>query len=130
MLRNFFTICLFLFATAVVAQKPQLTISPDQIELIITERTTDSQLKKIQKQLKDEAQVDFQYRDIIVNSKKLLSKITIEVRAGDSVSGSGTLMLSNLYEVGFILNRNADSTKIADNRLIIGNLREKEIKLD
>lgn len=130
MLRNFFTICLFLFATAVVAQKPQLTISPDQIELIITERTTDSQLKKIQKQLKDEAQVNFQYRDIIVNSKKLLSKITIEVKAGDSVSGSGTLMLSNLYEVGFILNRNADSTKIADNRLIIGNLREKEIKLD
>lgn len=130
MLRTLIITCFLFSASLAFAQKPSLSITSEKVELILTEKTSETQLKKIQKQLKDEVNIDFAYSDLIVNSKKQLSKISIKVNLADKIKGEGTLLISNLYEVGFILTLPDAQTKTADNPLIIGNLYEKEIKLD
>ena len=59
--------CINISATA---KEKQLSISKEKVELIITEKTTEVQLKKFKKTLKEEANIDFNFKDIIVDSKK------------------------------------------------------------
>ncbi|MDX9882688.1 MAG: hypothetical protein RBS73_11540 [Prolixibacteraceae bacterium] len=122
-----FLICLTLELSA---QRKQLFISKEKVELTITEKNTETQLKKFQKTLKEEANIDFNFKDIIYNSKKEISKITIEINSNDGISGSGTLMTSNIYNVGFIRDYSSTGNPSSQAPLIIGNISEKEIKLD
>ena len=104
-------------------------MSKEKVELVVTEKTTENQLKKIQKRLKDEANIDFSYKDIVFNSKKQISRITIEVDSNDGVKEAGILMVSAIYDVGFVRNYLSDGNS-SEAPLIIGNIREKEIKLN
>ena len=115
---------------SVPAKDKQLTISKERVELIITETTTEAQLKKFQKTLKEEANIDFSFKDIIYNSKKQISKITIEVDSNDGIKSIGILMISNIHNVGFIRNYQYKSGSSSEEPLIIGNIGEKEIKLN
>ena len=114
---------------SVSAKDKQLTVSKERVELIITETTTESQLKKFAKTLKDEANIDFIFKDIIYNSKKQISKITIEVNSNDGVKNSGTLMVSTIYNVGFVRNYSPKTGSSQEEPLIIGNISEKELRL-
>lgn len=106
----------------------QLSISKEKVELLITETTTEAQLKKFKKTLKEEINIDFDYKDIVFNSKNQIRKITIEVDCNDGVKDSGTLMISNIYNVGFV--RNYDLKSESSEKLLhIGNITEKDIKL-
>ncbi len=120
-------ICSFI---SISAKDKQLTISKEKVELIITETTTEAQLKKFQKTLKDEANIDFSFKDIIYNSKKQISKITINVDSNDGMKNTGTLMISTIYNVGFIRNYLSKSDSSSEEPLMIGNISEKEMKLN
>lgn len=122
-------ILLGVFTFSIAAGKDkQLSISKEKVELLITETTSEAQLKKFKKILKEEVNIDFDYKDIVFNSKNQIRKITIEVDSNDGVKDSGTLMISNIYNVGFI--RNYDFKNGQDKRpLHIGNISEMDIKL-
>jgi len=111
------------------AKEKQLIITDERVELVITEKTTESLLKKFAKTLKEEANIDFTFKDVVVNSKGNLSKITIEVDSNDGAKNSATLLISIIYEVGFIRDYQAGKETSIDRQLLIGNLREKEINL-
>lgn len=111
-----------------VGKDKQLYISKEKVELLITETTTEAQLRKFKKTLKEEINIDFDYKDIVFNSKNQIRKITIEVDCNDGVKESGTLMISNIYNVGFV--RNYDLKSEPEKKLLhIGNITEKDIKL-
>ncbi len=112
------------------AKEKQLTITNERVELIITEKTTIPQLKKFKKILKEKANIDFSFKDIIVDSRNHIRKITIGVDSNDGIKSTGTLMISNIYNVGFVRNYPLKSGSPTEKPLIIGNISEKEIKLD
>jgi hypothetical protein len=112
------------------AKEKQLTITNERVELIITEKTTIPQLKKLKKILKEKANIDFSFKDIIVDSRNHIRKITIGVDSNDGIKSTGTLMISNIYNVGFVRNYPLKSGSPTEKPLIIGNISEKEIKLD
>ena len=129
MMRIVIIILLVCLSFELSAQRSPLVISKEKVELVVTEKTTENQLKKIQKRLKDEANIDFSYKDIVFNSKKQISRITIEVDSNDGVKEAGILMVSAIYDVGFVRNYLSDGNS-SEAPLIIGNIREKEIKLN
>ena len=46
-----------------------------------------------------------------------------------ALKNTGTLMISNIYNVGFVRNYNVNGDSSSEKPLVIGNLSEKEIKL-
>lgn len=130
MIRLFLTFLLILTISTGNAKENQLTITKEKVELIITERTSETQLKKFKKALKEEANIDFDYKDIILDFKNQIRKITITVDSNDGVKGTGSLLISNIYNVGFVRNYEIINDSSGEESLIIGNISEKEIKLD
>ena len=127
-MNRFIILILLAFTFSIASGKDkQLLISKEKVELVITETTTEAQLKRFKKTLKEEANIDFSYKDIILNSKNQIRKITIEVDSNDGVKSTGTLMISTIYNVGFVRNFAGKGDK--SEPLIIGNLSEKELKL-
>lgn len=120
---------LLLLCFAGFTKEKQLIINEEKVELVITQKTTKAQLKKFQKVLKEEANIDFNFKDIIVNSKNQINKITIDVNTNDGCHKTETLLVGAIYVVGFIRDYSITDTS-SENALIIGNLREQEIKLD
>jgi len=131
-MKQLFIFTLFICTVSFASGKNKnLNISKERVEVIITETTTEGQLKKIKKTLKEEANIDFNFKGIIVNSKNKISEITVEIDSNDGVKGSGRLIISNIYNVGFIRNyKSQDNGDPREKALFIGNISEKKIKLD